>query len=259
MKQWSYENEQWTRLPIHLRHLPLFTRHLDMMSLFIRWLWAVFLQYMFFRFYVRLKVRGDFKKVWKEEKRLIIISNHASHLDALSIAAALPFRCWIDLYIAAAKDYFFSGFWMTFFSKHCIGAIPIDRRDRRGEAVRLCITLLSRLERIWLVMFPEGTRSQDGLIHPFKKGVSVFAEKSKTPILFLYLEGNYDLWPKAAGFARPGVLTVHVGPVHPPAPIDEIYKAYKAWVAPMNLKIFADEHPKNHGQSSSAKSDNPLA
>ncbi len=69
----------------------------------------------------------------------------------------------------------------------------------------------------------------------------MFAEKSKTPILFLYLEGNYDRWPKSAGFARPGKLVVHVGPVHPPAPIDQIYKAYREWVAPMNPNIFADK------------------
>lgn len=240
MKQWNYENDQWTKLPIHLRHLPLFTRHYDLVSLFIRGIWAAFLKFLFFKFYIRLEVKGDFKALWKNQPRLLIISNHASHLDAISIAASMPFRCWIDLYIAAAKDYFFSNLWMTYFSQHCIGAIPIDRNDRKGTAVKLCLSLLNRLDRIWLVIFPEGTRSKDGLIYPFKKGVSVFSERSYTPLLFLYLEGNYDLWPKGAGFARPGKLVIHVGPVHEPARIDQIFSAYKKWVSQINPAAFAN-------------------
>jgi 1-acyl-sn-glycerol-3-phosphate acyltransferase len=230
MREWNYENEQWTKLPVHLRHLPLFTRHLDWTSILIRWIWAQFLKQIFFRFYIRLKVQGDFAKVYKENPRLLVISNHASHLDAISIAAAIPFRYWLSLYFAAAKDYFFSNYWMTFFSQHCIGAIPIDRKDRKGEAVRLCIDLLTKLNSIWLVIFPEGTRTPNGKIHRFKKGVSMFSERTKTPILFLFLDGAYDLWPKGAGFARPGNLTVHVGPVQQPAPIDVVYANFHKWV-----------------------------
>jgi len=236
VRDWNYENEQWTKLPIHLRHLPIFTRHFDLFSYLVRFLWFLFLKFVFFRFYIRLKVVGDIKTVFKNHPRLIVISNHASHLDAISISTSIPFKYWLNVYFAAAKDYFFSGFWMTFFSKHCIGAIPIDRKDRKGEAVKLCITLLTRLSKIWLVMFPEGTRSRDGMIHPFKKGVSVFADRSNTSILFLFLEGNYDLWPKEASFARSGKLRVHVGPVHPPAPIQVLDEAYRSWVNSLGVK-----------------------
>lgn len=231
MKDWNYENEQWTKLPPHLRHLPLFTRYFDLMSMCIRFLWFLFLKFIFFRFYIRLKVHGNMKQVHEDHPRLIVISNHSSHLDAISISTSIPFRRWIHLYFAAAKDYFFANGWMTFFSQHCIGAIPIDRKDRSGEAAKLCIQLLTDLKKIWLVMFPEGTRSKDGLIHPFKKGISVFAERSQTPILFLYLDGAYNLWPKENGFAKPGKLTVYVGPVHPPGPIQEIEEKYRRWVS----------------------------
>ena len=44
MKDWTYENEQWTKLPVYLRHLPLFTRNLDWTSRFIRFLWALYLR-----------------------------------------------------------------------------------------------------------------------------------------------------------------------------------------------------------------------
>ena len=241
MKDWDYDNEQWMALPTHLRHLPIFTRHYDMVGMVVRGLWAIVLKYWFFKMYIRLKVKGDFHEMYKNYPRLLIICNHTSHLDATAIAAAVPVRHWLDLYIAAAKDYFFSNPFFTYFSKNCLGAIPIDRRDRKGEAVDLCLTLLNKLERIWLVIFPEGTRSKDGYIQEFKRGVSLFSEKTTTPLLFLYLEGGSDLWPKGRLFAMPGKLTLHVGPVHPPAPIELIYEHYRDWVERINPNAFKPE------------------
>ena len=238
VKKWIYENEQWTKLPGHLKHLPIFTREYDLFSLLFRSLWAVFLKSFAFRFYVRLKVIGDFHEIRRNYPKLIVISNHGSHLDAVSIAAAIPFRYWLDVYIAAAKDYFFSNAIFTFFSKHCLGAIPIDRKDKKGEAVDLCLTLLQNLDAIWLIIFPEGTRSQDGYIQQFKRGVSLFSEKTTTPLLFLYIDGNAELWPKGQFFAKPGVLTIHVGPVHPPSPIELIYEHYRDWVLKINPNAF---------------------
>ncbi len=239
MKDWDYENKQWTKLPGHLKHLPLFTRHRDITSLLFRFVWAIFLK-LCFRFYIRLKVVGSYHELYKKEPRLLVISNHASHLDAVSIAASIPSQYWLDLYIAAAKDYFFTNPIFTFFSQHCLGAIPIDRGAKKGEAITLCLNLLTNLPRIWLIMFPEGTRSKDGKIHDFKRGVSIFSERTKTPILFLYLDGNKELWPKGAYFPRPGKLIVHIGPVHQPGPIKEVHQAYREWVETINPQAFAD-------------------
>ncbi len=238
MRDWTYENEQWTKLPTYLKHLPLFTRHIDVTSYVVRVLWSIFLQGIAFRFYIRLKVVGpSFEELYQKFPKLLIISNHASHLDATSIAAAIPLKYWLNLYISAAKDYFFTNPLFTFFSQHCLGAIPIDRKDKKGEAINLILKLLTTQERMWLILFPEGTRSKDGKIQDFKRGVSIFAEKTKTPILFLYIEGNLDLWPKGAFFAKPGKLTIHVGPVHPPASIDIVYDAYRRWLESINLNI----------------------
>jgi 1-acyl-sn-glycerol-3-phosphate acyltransferase len=244
MKDWNYDNDQWMKLPVHLRHLPLFTRHFDITSMFFRALWGLWLKGWAFKFYIRLKVIGDFHKIYREYPRLILISNHSSHLDAVSIAAAVPFQYWLDLFITAAKDYWFRNPVFTFFSKHCLGAIPIDRKDKKGEAIKLCTTLLETLDRIWLIMFPEGTRSKDGYINTFKRGVSLFSIKTDTPILFLYIEGNAQLWPKGRLIPFPGVLKIHVGPVHPPAHIEKIYEAYKNWVTTINPEAYrpSDDH-----------------
>ncbi|MFN8847984.1 MAG: lysophospholipid acyltransferase family protein [Bdellovibrionales bacterium] len=243
MKDWSFENEQWTKLPTYLKHLPLFTRHVDLTSIFFRYLWSFYLQEFVFKFYIRLEVKGQsFHDLYKNHPKLLIISNHASHLDATSIAAAIPKRYWLDLYIAAAKDYFFSNPFFTFFSQHCLGAIPIDRKDRKGEAINLILRLLTELDRIWLIIFPEGTRSKDGKIQEFKRGVSIFSERTKTPILFLYIDGNSKLMPKGYKWAKPGKLTIHVGPVHPPGPIEDVYEAYKKWVVTVAPNSLTEEN-----------------
>ncbi len=245
MKDWDYDNDQWTQLPDHLKHLPLFTRQFDFTSILIRLIWAFILKVLFFNFYIQLEVVGDYKPVYQQYPRLLIISNHASHLDAVAIAASIPARYWLNLYIAAAKDYFFTNPVFTFFSKHCLGAIPIDRKDRKSEAIRLITTLLTTMDRMWLIFFPEGTRSKDGKIHDFKRGVAIFAERTQTPILYLYLEGNSRLWPKGAAFAKPGRLRIHVGPVKQPAPIEEIYADYRSWVTGIDPNAFDEtENPE---------------
>ncbi|MEK6627147.1 MAG: lysophospholipid acyltransferase family protein [Bdellovibrionota bacterium] len=242
MRKWNYENEQWTKLPTHIKHLPLFTQHHDLSSYIIRFIWSLILKNWFYTFYIRLEVKGgNFNTLYEQHKKLIIISNHASHLDAISIAASIPRTRWLDLYMAAAKDYFFSNVLFTFFSQHCLGAIPIDRKEKKGEAVQLIVALLSQLERMWLIIFPEGTRTKDGKIQEFKRGISIFAEKTNTPILFLFIEGNSKLWPKGAFFAKPGKLTMHIGPVQPPTSIEEIYKNYIAWVKTIDPSVLPDD------------------
>lgn len=229
MENWNYDNDQWKNLPPHLKHLPLFTRHFDLTSYLIGALWAFVMKYIAFGLYARLKVVGSFKEIYKRHPKLLIISNHSSHIDATSISAAIPFRYWKHLYISAAKDYWFRNPVFTFFSKHCLGAIPIDRKEKKGEAIKLCTTLLNDLDRIWLILFPEGTRSPDGYLQSFKKGVSLFSQSTNTPILFLYIKGNSKLWPKKNTLPKPGRVKIFVGPVVEPASIEEVQKKYKEW------------------------------
>ena len=94
---------------------------------------------------------------------------------------------------------------------------------------------------MWLIIFPEGTRSKDGKVHEFKRGISIFAEKTKTPILFLYIDGNSRLWPKGAFFAKPGKLTVHIGPVQEPTDIETVYRNYITWVKTIDPTVVQDD------------------
>ncbi len=240
MKPWTYENAQWTQLPKHLRHLPVLTRHVDTGAWFLSLIWAAFLKGIGFKLYVGLNVVGDYKPLIKKYPKLLLISNHSSHLDATSITASIPFSFWRHLYISAAKDYWFKNPVFSFFSKNCLGAIPIDRKEKKHESIELILTLLKKMDRMWLILFPEGSRSPDGYIKNFKKGVSLFSKKTDTPILFLYLKGNRACWPKGKLIPKPGNMKIYIGPVHPPAEIETLSEAYKTWV----LSIDPSAYPK---------------
>lgn len=236
MKKWDYENEQWLKLPSHLKHLPLFTRSFDLTSIFFKYLWAFILK-IIFTFYIRVKVLGDnWKEVFKKNPRLLIMSNHSSHLDAVAIAATIPVNYWSHLYLTAAKDYWFSNPVFTFFSKHCLGAIPIDRKKNPKEAISLCTTLLNNLNPIWMLLFPEGTRSADGTLQKLKAGISIFSEQTNTPILFLYLEGANKLLAKNQTLPKSGTLKLHIGKIIQPTNIADIQDQYIEWIKTINSK-----------------------
>jgi 1-acyl-sn-glycerol-3-phosphate acyltransferase len=68
-----------------------------------------------------------------------------------------------------------------------------------------------------VVFFPEGSRSDDGSLQPFKEGLSFFAEQLGLPVVPAWIGGTHALLPKGAGWPRPGRITVAVGPPLAPA------------------------------------------
>ena len=57
----------------------------------------------------------------------------------------------------------------------------------------------------------------------------------------MYIEGNLKLWPKGAIFAKPGKLTVHIGPVQQPENITVVYQNYIQWVKTIDPTILPDD------------------
>jgi len=204
--------------------------------LFARGLWALFLRFAF-KFYIRLRVKGKLKGFYKKYPKLIIISNHSSHLDGPAILTSIPFIHWMDLYILVARDYWFATKTLRFFSKYFLGAIPLDRERKKSHSIKKCINLLLNLKRIWIVMFPEGTRSTDNSLKPFKKGVGILSQKTSTPVLFLYLRKARSLWPKGRYLPLPGKMYLYVGPVQKPGDTEIIFKNYKEWVDSIEDKV----------------------
>lgn len=117
----------------------------------------------------------------------IIAPNHVSYLDPQLVAGS-----WHgDLNFFASKrlfDHSFLGLLLR-----CLGCHPVEK-GKELATIRTAIELLNKGERV--VVFPEGTRSEDGDLQPLRSGVAFLALRCHCPIIPCYIGGSYEAWPK---------------------------------------------------------------
>ena len=139
-------------------------------------------------------------------KSYIVVSNHQSFFDIFSLLGHLPLQFrWI------AKAELFRipllGWAMT-----RTGYIPIER-DSPKKAYRSMLQAAEKVrEGVSILIFPEGTRSPDGLLQPFKKGVFLIALKSQAPILPVAIRGTRNIMRKNDWRAYPGHVEIRIFP-----------------------------------------------
>ena len=152
------------------------------------------------------------------EAPFVAFSNHASHLDTPLIFGALPARLSRYLAAGAAADFFFDKWWksgpMTLF----FNGFPIDRgKGRKKRDVRgLSSALLE--DGIPILIYPEGTRSRNGAMGPFKPGVAALCISRGVPAVPVALVGAYAAWPSRQKHLPKGRPVVHVVIGHPLQP-----------------------------------------
>ncbi|HSB06366.1 MAG TPA: lysophospholipid acyltransferase family protein [Thermodesulfobacteriota bacterium] len=152
---------------------------------------------------VRIEVEG--LEYVHEESPYIFMSNHQGSYDIFAFLGYLPFQFkWL------AKKELFSipviGWAMT-----AAGYISIDREGTR-ETVKAMNKAAQKIrEGMSVVIFPEGTRSADGSIQPFKKGGFTLAIKSKVPIVPMAIAGSREIMPKDKLTLNPGEIRVRIG------------------------------------------------
>lgn len=155
---------------------------------------------------VRWLLSGRFYGVERvpEKGPVILASTHQSFLDPLLLAVATrrP-QCYL------ARDSLFRVPGFSWLIKK-LGAVPIERSGASvREGLRVCTRILKR-DRA-LVMFPEGTRSEDGRIQPLKSGVAFVAKRSGAPVVPALTVGTYAAWPRHRKLPRIAPVSVHFG------------------------------------------------
>jgi 1-acyl-sn-glycerol-3-phosphate acyltransferase len=123
------------------------------------------------------------------KKNYVMVSNHQSQLDILVLFRLLfPFR-WVSK--AAVFNLPFIG-WNMVLNGH----IKLKRTDKESikAMMQTCENLLKKNVSIFL--FPEGTRSKDGMLRPFKPGAFILAKRTQTPILPMVINNTRDTLPK---------------------------------------------------------------
>jgi long-chain acyl-CoA synthetase len=111
--------------------------------------------------------------------------------------------------VAAAADYFFTRPWLGTLVSVLLNAFPFAREGPVRPSLEWCGRLL---DDGWsLVVFPEGTRSPDGEIAPFRPGIGLMALELDVPIVPVRLRGAHNAWPKGRALPRRGSVTIEFG------------------------------------------------
>jgi long-chain acyl-CoA synthetase len=126
----------------------------------------------------------------------ILAPNHASSLDPFALAAALDGPRLARTWWAGWRQAVLRNPLRTFINR-LAQTVPIDK-DTTSLAVGAEILRRDRL----LVWFPEGHRSPDGTLQPFKRGVGVLLRALNVPIIPVYLAGTYRAMPPDARLPR---------------------------------------------------------
>ena len=99
--------------------------------------------------------------------------------------------------------------------------IFIDRSNRKKAIQSINEAAILIREGKNVLMYPEGRRSPDGKIKPFKKGAFHLAIKSGADIVPVAIEGAAGVWPKNNNKITPGRIKATIGPRISPAKFTE--------------------------------------
>lgn len=156
---------------------------------------------------VGIRIREVGKENIKPGQNYIFMSNHASNLDPPIQIPRIRERCSV----LVKKELFRVPILGT--GMHLAQLVPVDRSNREAaiESVQEGVAVLR--QGLHMLIYPEGTRTADGKLLPFKKGPFHLAMESGVPILPLTILGTYEAWPKHRFALKAGTVTIVY---HPP-------------------------------------------
>ena len=141
----------------------------------------------------------------------IIMSNHVSNLDPPVLLPALPRMTSVMLKRELMSIPFLGR------AMRMARFVPVARGHSREEAKRSVIAASEALRHgLDITIFPEGTRSPDGRLLPFRKGAFFLAEETGAPIVPTIIRGTARMMSKGSSRIMPGKATVEFLPARWP-------------------------------------------
>jgi len=135
----------------------------------------------------------------------VFAANHTSNLDPLALLPAIPRR-------------------VSFLAKREVFRVPVlgpamrvaqfisvDRANREAASASVDAAIRSLKAGLSFMVFPEGTRSPDGRVRPFKKGTFVMAIEAGVPVVPVSIAGAQNLMQKGSRAIHPGRVTIRFG------------------------------------------------
>lgn len=140
----------------------------------------------------------------------IIVANHNSHLDTLTIMAMYRLSQLKKLRPVAAMDYFCRARPLAWFVTHVLGVIGIKRGGMNRDLLDRCGAALDDGDIV--IVFPEGSRGEPEKLSLFQKGVGHLAKsRAHVPVVPLFLHGLGKALPKDTFILVPFNCDVVVG------------------------------------------------
>jgi 1-acyl-sn-glycerol-3-phosphate acyltransferase len=159
---------------------------------------------------VRVKVEG-LEKI-DRHGHYVFCGNHLSYMDTPVVLTHIP----VQFRFLAKRGLFQIPFLGTHLAQ--AGHVPVLRDDPRA-AVKTMTHAAELLHKraISLLVFPEGGRSHDGLLRPFKEGAAYIAIKAQVPLVPIALTGTRDVMAMGSAVLRRGVVHLRIGDPIPTA------------------------------------------
>jgi 1-acyl-sn-glycerol-3-phosphate acyltransferase len=140
----------------------------------------------------------------------VLAANHCSHLDALALGAALIPRHRDRAFPIAAGDVFFQSGVTSRFSAIMLNALPMWRKNCGPHALADLRRKLQEEKAIFII-FPEGGRSRNGSMMPFKHGLGMLVAETNVPVVPCGLVGTFEALPPHGKVPRPLRIKLVIG------------------------------------------------
>jgi 1-acyl-sn-glycerol-3-phosphate acyltransferase len=150
----------------------------------------------------RLRVTG--RQHFPTRGPVLILANHQSFIDPFLVGLCCRGRH--PSYLARRslqRNPILSRFLRS------LHMVPIDAEGLGKEGLQAALKLLGAGEAV--IVFPEGTRTEDGRLQPLRPGVALLIKRAKVPVLPVGIAGAYDSWPRWRKYPWPAPLGVAVG------------------------------------------------
>jgi 1-acyl-sn-glycerol-3-phosphate acyltransferase len=166
----------------------------------------------------------------------VVMSNHQSTWDTLVFQTFLPHQTWVLKKQLLLIPVFGWGLAL-------LRPITIDREDKFSAIRKVTKQGIARIkDKIWVIIYPEGTRQPDGKLAKYQSGGIAIAQKSGAKILPIYHNAG-KFWAKGKFIKKPGKIIITIGKAVDTSGLKskEILNSVESWA--LNLQ---DEYAKSN-------------
>ena len=168
-----------------------------------------------FQWFLKLVVGVQFTdcQFLKKEKQFIILANHNSHLDTLSLLSSLPGGLLWKVKPVAAEDYFGKTRFQASISNFFINTLLIRRKGEKDSEHDPIRKMLEAIDAGYsLILFPEGTRGKPEQMGKIKSGIArILSLRPEVKYIPVFMTGMGRSLPKGKMILLPYKASIYYG------------------------------------------------